>query len=413
VTLALGNALLVALLSGASASTPSVLRARTSAPTVLRARGSDGNEDDPTSVRGQPIDSTYQPQPHLPPVLLTKPSYYGTLAAVRALGKRSIPVTTAGPSRWAISSWSKYATNHVNCPPTTATERFMAWLTEFGRQQTEKHVLLPTCDDTAWLYARHRERLVEHFYVGPATIDTIHSLLHKGQLAEHASQVGLDVPRAWYPRSEREVKRIADEASFPVLIKPITQVLFAAGSKGVRVDRRDALPAAYAEYASFGHGRAIVDYDSSVQHPMVQEFFPGASNGIYNISSYAEGGTIWGARAGRKILQRPRRLGVGICFEEAPVDASLVAGLERLIQRVGYSGVFETEFVQTGGRSVLIDFNPRFYNQMSFEVARGLPHRRSLTSLRSADHNPPSSRKRPRHRPTRAAKCSPTARRSR
>lgn len=374
-TAAFGKALLVALLSGAGAIAPSVARARTiSIPSVLRIRGQDAQGDDEgPSPKAASTVFTRLRDPQLPPVLLTKPSYHGTLAAVRALGRSSVPVATAGPSRWSISSWSKYSTHHYDCPPTSDPGAFISWLTEFGRKQSVKHVLLPTCDDTAWLYARYREQLLEHFHLGPATIDTIHGLLHKGQLAEHARQVGLDVPRTWYPRSQRDVLLVAEEATFPVLIKPVTQVLFAAGSKGVRVDRREALASAYAEYITFGHGRTIADYDSSVQHPMVQEFFPGASNSIYNISSYAQDGKLWGARAGRKILQRPRRLGTGICFEEAPLHQELAAGLERLIARVGYGGVFETEFVQVGERHVLIDFNPRFYNQMAFDVARGLP----------------------------------------
>ena len=40
---------------------------------------------------------------------------------------------------------------------------------------------------------------------------------------------------------------------------------------------------------------------------------------------------------------------------------------------VGFSGVFEAEFIETGNEAVLIDFNPRFYNQMAFDIARGLP----------------------------------------
>jgi len=41
---------------------------------------------------------------------------------------------------------------------------------------------------------------------------------------------------------------------------------------------------------------------------------------------------------------------------------------------VKYSGVFEAEFLasNTKGEYVLADFNPRFYGQMAFEVARGL-----------------------------------------
>jgi predicted ATP-grasp superfamily ATP-dependent carboligase len=106
---------------------------------------------------------------------------------------------------------------------------------------------------------------------------------------------------------------------------------------------------------------------------MVQEFFPSASERIYNISGYVRDGKLRCARAARKLLQQPRRLGVGVCFEEAPLDTSLCSGLERLAQRVGFGGVFEAEFVRVPGRDVLIDFNPRFYNQMAFDIARGLP----------------------------------------
>jgi hypothetical protein len=35
--------------------------------------------------------------------------------------------------------------------------------------------------------------------------------------------------------------------------------------------------------------------------------------------------------------------------------------------------VFEAEFVPHRGRHLLIDFNPRFYSQMAFDIARGLP----------------------------------------
>jgi D-aspartate ligase len=359
VSLGLGNAFLVAALSLAGATAPNQHRSGKVASQTLPPRA------------GPP--RRREGQPSLPPVLLTTPAYYGTLAAVRALGRSSIAVTTAGPNVWAIAAWSKYATRHVDCPPATATARFMAWLMDFGRRQTERHVLLPSCDDTAWLYARHREQLAEHFYVGPSTIETIHSLLHKGRLAEHARQVGLETPRTWYPQSEADIRAIAKEATFPVLVKPVTQVLFESRSKGRRADRAEDLLAAYESYRGLVHGRAIVEYDASSAYPMIQEYFPNASRGIYNISSYAEHGKLIGARAGRKILQRPRQFGTGVCFEEAPLDPELLSGLKRLVERVGFSGVSETEFVQADGRSVLIDFNPRFYNQMGFDVARGLP----------------------------------------
>lgn len=361
---ALGKAALLTVLGVLGVSVPHAQRAR-----AQRLRSGD---DTPTVSRASQPPSRQAPG-ELPPVLLTTPAYYGTLAAVRSLGRGAVPVTTAGPSPWAISGWSKYASTHVSCPATTDTDAFVSWLETFGREQREKHVLLPTCDDTAWLYARYRERLARYFHMGVAGIETIHALLHKGRLAEHAREVGLDVPRTWFPASDDDLRRLAREATFPVLIKPVTQVLFSSRNKGNRVERPEHLLPDYAEASQDRHGAAIVDYDPTSARPMVQEFFPGASSGIYNISSYAQDGKLWGARAGRKILQRPRRLGVGVCFEEAPLDRHLVEKLELLVQRVGFSGVFEAEFVKQDDRSVLIDFNPRFYNQMGFDVARGLP----------------------------------------
>src|SRR5690606_21696062 len=46
--------------------------------------------------------------------------------------------------------------------------------------------------------------------------------------------------------------------------------------------------------------------------------------------------------------------------------------LATLCRRVGYYGCFEAEFIADGRRRLLIDFNPRFFSQMGFDIARGL-----------------------------------------
>lgn len=308
----------------------------------------------------------------LPPVLLTTPGYYGTLAAVRAFGRAHIPVTTAGPTHWNVSAFSKYVGRSEICPSTTDGEQLISWLEGFGRNN-ERHVLLPTCDDTAWLYARYAERLSPYYYLASQPISTVHALLHKAKLAGHAEAVGLETPRSWIPTSEEELGKIADEVDFPLLIKPTTQVLFPSRSKGNVALHRSDLRAAYHQLASLAHASDIVAYDATSTRPIVQEFFTDASETIYNISGFIRDGKLCGARAAVKMLQQPRLLGIGLCFEEAPLDAALAERLERLAQRVGYNGIFEAEFVRNSGRNLLIDFNPRFYNQMGFDVARGLP----------------------------------------
>jgi len=306
-----------------------------------------------------------------PPVLLTMPGYHGTLAAVRNLGRHGVPVTTADPARFTSASWSKYTTSSVRCPPIRDTDRFLDWLLEFGRK-SEPHVLLPTDDDSAFLYSLHRETLRQYFYLGVPPVSSLHGLLNKRLLMEHARAVGLSTPQSWAPRSMDEVAELARHGRFPLLIKPTTQVLFSSRVKGLLVKDRDKLVDTYARVMG-GHGFALSDYDASVGRPLVQEFFADASrSGIYSICGHARDGRVVQARSARKVLQWPRRLGIGLCFEAAPLKPELVEALGRLVARVGFNGTFEAEFVQDGERRLLIDFNPRFYNQMGFDVARGL-----------------------------------------
>lgn len=307
-----------------------------------------------------------------PPALLMMPNSHGTLAAVRALGRHGVPVTIADPQLLTIASCSRYATNSVWSPQVSDTQRFMDWLFEFGRTH-EPHVLLPTCDDAAWLYGLHRAELSKYFYVAAADVQVLHQLLNKRLLAERAQRAGLLTPRTWFPSSPEDLEQVALEATFPVLVKPVTQVLHGTHSKGIWVGSRVQLDAIYRLMADDYYGQPLRDYDASAAMPMVQEFLPQAPTSIYTIAGYARDGRIIAARGARKLLQWPRRLGIGLCFEEAPLHEDLLAGLETLIRDAGYAGTFEVEFIEDGERRVLIDFNPRIYNQMAFDLARGLP----------------------------------------
>jgi D-aspartate ligase len=308
----------------------------------------------------------------LPPALLTMANYYGTLAAVRSLGRQGIRVTTADPSRLGVSAWSRFTCARVRAPHVQDSDRFIAWLIAYGRQHG-KHVLLPSSDDTAWLYALHREALSEFFHLSSPPFDVIAQLLNKRLLYANAVAAGLQIPRTWFPQTDQDLRTVAAEARFPVVIKPVTQVMFRSQIKGFLVDSADMLESRYRELMRHSYTPTLLNVDPSAARPMVQEFFPDAATGIYNISAYVRHGHLVGARGARKLLQQPRRVGTGVCFQEAPVIPALAAGLDRLVSTVGFSGVFEAEFIDTEQGPVLIDFNPRFYNQMGFDIARGLP----------------------------------------
>ncbi|MEY4580291.1 MAG: hypothetical protein RL701_4994 [Pseudomonadota bacterium] len=308
----------------------------------------------------------------LAPVLLTTGGYYGTLAAVRALGRAGVRVVVADSDRLSVSRWSRFAHACLR-PPDIRDEHdgFLEWLVAFGKKATERHVLLPTCDDTAWFYARHRETLQRYYHLTSCTLDAFYALLNKKQLMEACRAVGIDIPETRYLANESDIARVAEAATFPLLIKPATQILFKSREKGTIVTKPAAFAAAYGGFRKLTYTAPLQAFDASVAWPLVQQYIPGAQTNIYNLSGYiGRENSVF--RASVKILQA-REIGVGICFERADVDTALSDAVRALFERVGYHGIFEIEFIRANDRYYLIDANPRFYGEMAFEVARGMP----------------------------------------
>lgn len=308
------------------------------------------------------------------PALLTMADYYGTLAAVRSLGRAGVPVTMAESRFLVPARWSRHVRTVHACPdPEARPEAFAAWLVDLGRRSPGQ-VLLPTSDGIAWILAVHREALAPHFVVDGPSPETVYALLNKWRLHALCRSVGLDAPWTALPADDAELDALAREIRYPVMVKPQTQVGLWPHQKGRVVEDARTLVSLYGDLQRATRVQPeLLAVDPLAARPLLQAFAPSAADGIYTVSGFADPRhDVFLALASRKILQRPRRLGVGLCFEEADLDPSVAEGIERLCRKVGYRGVFEVEFVREGDRHLLIDFNPRFFGEMAFDVDRGL-----------------------------------------
>jgi predicted ATP-grasp superfamily ATP-dependent carboligase len=305
-------------------------------------------------------------------ILLADPDFYGTLAAVRCLGAAGVPVLVARSRLLAPSLWSRYAVRRVPLPLPADPSAFVAALVAFGEREPGL-VLYPTSDDLSWILAAHRSSLAARFRLPAPGVDTVYALLNKRRLCAVAAEVGLETPATAFPSDLAELDRVGRHVRYPVLVKPQSQVLFRSRLKGRIARDPEELRLRWKELrAAGGYGPDLLAYDPGVADPMVQAYHPEAAHGIQSVSGWV-GKEQSVFRAATKVLQRPRRLGIGLCFEHAEVDARLAGRLEALCRAVGYHGVVEAEFIAVGERRLLIDVNPRFYSQLAFDVARGLP----------------------------------------
>lgn len=314
------------------------------------------------------------PPTELAPVLLADASWYGTLAAARDLGRRGVPVTLASDVWFAPARWARAVTRVVRCPPTSDTGRFLSWLAEFGRRE-RRHVLLATSDDLAWIIADHANELRRWFDLAAPPLPALAEVLDKARLMAHAAAVGLGVPQTRCPADEAEAERLGRELGFPLFLKPRIQALRSGGgAKGARVDRPEQLAPRWSELrrsASFHPD--LTSQIPGAELPLLQAAHA-ASEEIYTVDGWCDPARgQFAALACWKRIQLPRRVGPGLCFEDAPLDPAIAEGLRALCARTGFSGMFDAEFLVCGDRRLLIDFNPRLYNHVAFEVDRGLP----------------------------------------
>ena len=305
--------------------------------------------------------------------LLLGADYYGTLAAVRCLGQQKVPVFVADDNKKARALYSRYVTERHVHPPLSRPDELVRWLVAFG----EKHpgtVLYPTNDHLAWLFAARRDELSRAFHMYNPGEEVILSLLDKKRLSAACAAVGIDTPDTRFADTKAELDAIKANARFPLLIKPRTQIYLESGIKGSLVQRPEELDAELERYRSLvKFNDALISRHPDIADPQFQEYLTAAETSIYSVSGFVTKEGTLVARASMKVLQRPRKVGIGLCFESRPLEPAVLDKLQALCARIGYHGAFEVEYIADGDRRLMIDFNPRFFSQMAFDVARGVP----------------------------------------
>jgi predicted ATP-grasp superfamily ATP-dependent carboligase len=238
-----------------------------------------------------------------------------------------------------------------------------------------RRAIYATSDAVSFALARYRNELSADFDLYQPGLETIMSILDKGLLMQNARAVGIETPATWFPQNGAEAARIAKDAGVRVLIKPRSQLAQRIKTKGTVAESRGH--GVQAIFESYMKDQSInsefVKQCALTMTPFIQQYYPQAEQSVYSLSGFRErvGGGVT-MRAARKVVQQPRSVGIGLCFESTLVDPVLVDQAKRLCERIGYYGVFELEFIVAEGKAMLIDFNGRFYHQIAFDIARGM-----------------------------------------
>lgn len=308
-----------------------------------------------------------------PPVLFATGSAGGTIAAARTLGSMGIKVGIISTQPLTAATWSRNVARSYSAPPEKDSDRFLNRLLAIGAAEPGQ-VLLPSSDETAWLYTLHADRLKQHFRLIQPSIESMQKLLDKKLFADAAIKAGVTVLPSWEPRTFDEVIELAPTLPYPILIKPRTHVHRVRNDKGMVAHSMSELVDLYRRFLTRETFLTGVALSQDANLPVLQQFVEVLDEGVYSVSGYIDqSGKLFVTRIVSKIFQRSRPAGVGICFESRPADPALSAAVYRLCRELEYFGMFEVEFIRFAGSWAAIDFNGRLFNQIGLDIRRGMP----------------------------------------
>ena len=275
------------------------------------------------------------------------------LGIVRSLGRRGIPTYIIDDER-SISRYSRYATGATRVRDLREPRRTIDALLKLGRKHAlDGWVLFPTRDETVAAISRHRDQLEAQFRVPTPEWDVIAPASDKRQTYRLAADLGIPVPRTWYPTDFADLASI--DADPPFAIKPAISRNFvlATKAKAWRADSREELADRYRRAAELvGPGEI-----------MVQEVIPGDGRQQFAYCAFFKSGEPGGMVARRR-RQHPPEFGRASTYVET-VDVPQLEELStRFLRAIDYYGLVEVEFKRDprDGQFKLLDVNPRTWS---------------------------------------------------
>ncbi len=300
----------------------------------------------------------------LTPAIVTPLDEHMGLDIARSLGRRGIPVYGLDPDPAAAGRKSKYC-QLVVCPdPKKSEQEYLQFLLNWGKRLNQKAVLYPLSDDMALICAREREALTAYYdYVMPS-YPTIVTLATKAGLAAAAEQCGIATPKTVRPHNAQEVEAIAQQISYPAILKPIEGAYWhipeiARLLRENPLSGRAKVVLCHDAPALLQMYQKIAGYDDRM---IIQEVVPGPDENLFYISFYLNRESKPLALfAGRKLRVIPVGFG-SASYVRSIRDPELERVALQLLSGVKYQGLGGLEFKKDSrdGHYKLIEFNVRF-----------------------------------------------------
>ena len=287
-----------------------------------------------------------------------------SLAIVRSLGRRGVPVVVGAETPSSLASSSRYCERYVIYPSPErdqkAFDRFILTLARRG----EADVILPVTDVAMAAVAANQDALRHHCAVACPPFAAYEAMTDKWSLIERAAACGVPTPRTRLVDGLAGLHAADGLGDWPAVVKPTRSRVRSGGgwtpTSVHYVPSRDELRRLYEE----------TDYLQRWPS-LIQQRIVGPGVAIFVLFEH---GRLLTDFAHRRLREKPPSGGASVLCESVPVDPRLRDFAIRLLGPLGWHGVAMLEFKRDArtGEPYLIEVNGRFWGSLQLAVAAGV-----------------------------------------
>ncbi|MFN7116810.1 MAG: ATP-grasp domain-containing protein [Saprospiraceae bacterium] len=227
-------------------------------------------------------------------------------------------------------------------------------------------LLVATNDNLIGFMADHYDILAEKYYLSIPTPDVVDICYNKRLTYQKAMDLGIPIPTSYFPDTLEEVMELADQITYPIIIKPAVMHTFhsATGKKVFFCKDKTDLLNNYREIIKIIPPEEVI----------IQQFLTGGAKQLYSYGSFFAEGQAYGSFIANRIRQKPMDFGISTCFAHTVLNPEIEKLSVEFLKAIDYFGMSEVEFMydEKTNEYKLIEINPRSWKWHSLANKLGI-----------------------------------------
>ena len=328
-------------------------------------------------------------------VLVTDGHFRKTLAVVRSLGRKGIPVTVGERTFLNTSFFSKYCVKRLVYPsPRRSPDQFI----EFLLKEIKKNhydCLFPMEEETLLLLAKYHSEISQYTYLLSPDLKKIEFVRDKRNLMQFAEAHGIPIPKTFHPPTLNQLCPIQRGSGQPCI--HVVQGLNHSSTNSLSL--RSSNPESVLDPLALSMLRKREDLIPSYQSvherypfPLIQEWIPDGG-GTFGLSAlFDEASNIKAAFVHKKLRMYPVQGGPSTLREGVEHPQIMELGLS-LLKSLNWVGVGMVEFKvdPRDGIPKLMEINPRFWGSLQLAIVSGVDFPYLILKMARRESFEPSS----------------------